>query len=287
MAASAAHPAGFAGPSILGANPRAGTPGGGRRGLSGGSVGPVLDRSRPSMGRGRLPVPGDPRHDCAVLRAIPSSGPPAPDRTDHLVGRVDHSRSAFPRRRRLVCVRRVLLGLDPLHRHRRTPRRSSLRFLVDVPAERLGDLPQLPGGYAGAGCGRVRISTTRRRRQMACRDLGDPDGHLGPLPTDGGDRGVRGDRHLRRHLPQTRVARSPQPIGVGLAIGWLPWVVEMSLRFGGPLEATRRSRRRAVRAVHGRGELPPVPGLHGRKDLQLSGGADPPCGACSGGVGWS
>ena len=27
------------------------------------------------------------------------------------------------------------------------------------------------------------------------------------------------------------------PIGAGLAIGWLPWVVEMSIRFGGPLNA--------------------------------------------------
>ena len=27
------------------------------------------------------------------------------------------------------------------------------------------------------------------------------------------------------------------PIGLGLALGWLPWVVEMSIRFGGPLNA--------------------------------------------------
>jgi hypothetical protein len=31
------------------------------------------------------------------------------------------------------------------------------------------------------------------------------------------------------------------PIGLGLAIGWLPWVTEMSVRFGGPLTALREA----------------------------------------------
>ena len=55
----------------------------------------------------------------------------------------------------------------------------------------------------------------------------------------------------------------------GLAIGWLPWVVEMSIRFGGPLNALDEAGSAPFIVVYRRGELPPVPGLHRRKDLQL------------------
>jgi hypothetical protein len=33
------------------------------------------------------------------------------------------------------------------------------------------------------------------------------------------------------------------PIGIGLLAGWLPWVIEMSVRFGGPLSALRQAGR--------------------------------------------
>jgi hypothetical protein len=38
-------------------------------------------------------------------------------------------------------------------------------------------------------------------------------------------------------------------LGAGLVLGWLPWVVEMSLRFGGPLEAIRAANAEHFAAV--------------------------------------
>ena len=38
-----------------------------------------------------------------------------------------------------------------------------------------------------------------------------------------------------------RSIRGATVLGAGLLLGWLPWVVEMSLRFGGPLEAVRQA----------------------------------------------
>jgi hypothetical protein len=35
--------------------------------------------------------------------------------------------------------------------------------------------------------------------------------------------------------------RAAAPLAAGVALGWLPWLVEMSVRFGGPAEAVRRA----------------------------------------------
>lgn len=52
-------------------------------------------------------------------------------------------------------------------------------------------------------------------------------------------------------LSERRSWRVALSLAAGLSLGWLPWVVEMSLRFGGPLQALRK-------AAAGFGDPPPL-----------------------------
>lgn len=42
-------------------------------------------------------------------------------------------------------------------------------------------------------------------------------------------------------LFQRRSWRVLEPVGIGLVAGWLPWLIEMSVRFGGPVDALREA----------------------------------------------
>jgi hypothetical protein len=56
-------------------------------------------------------------------------------------------------------------------------------------------------------------------------------------------------------LIDRRAWRALVPLAIGVIAGWLPWLVEMSVRFGGPLEALRQAQAVSHLAGNGSGAL--------------------------------
>jgi hypothetical protein len=56
-------------------------------------------------------------------------------------------------------------------------------------------------------------------------------------------------------VSRRRAWRTLVPLGVGVALGWSPWLIEMSVRFGGPVEALRSARAISHLAGNGTGLL--------------------------------